>query len=81
MGITTAYFLAKSGRCAHITILEEGDPAGGASGKAAGFLARDWHGPPTSVGVGKGYWGLGDWRLTCYQVEMRRAHSHLSTPQ
>ena len=49
MGITTAYYLAKSGRCSDIVLLEEGEPAGGASGKAAGFLARDWHGAPTAV--------------------------------
>ncbi|UZJ57225.1 hypothetical protein CBS101457_006545 [Exobasidium rhododendri] len=48
MGITTAYYLAMSGRCGAITLLEEGQIAGGASGKAAGFLARDWHSTPTS---------------------------------
>jgi glycine/D-amino acid oxidase-like deaminating enzyme len=51
MGIMTAYYLMKSGRCSHITLLEEGDVAGGASGKAAGFLARDWHGAPTAVSL------------------------------
>lgn len=51
MGITTAYYLMKSGRCGDITLLEEGQVAGGASGKAAGFLARDWHGAPTAVSL------------------------------
>lgn len=49
MGICTAFYLAKSRECQSITIVEEGEPASGASGKAGGFLARDWHGPPTSV--------------------------------
>ena len=56
MGICTAYYLMKSGHCSEIYLLEEGEVAGGASGKAAGFLARDWHGTPTAVGVI--YWGL-----------------------
>lgn len=49
MGLCTAYYLAKSGRCHEIVLIEEGEVAGGASGRAAGFLARDWHGAPTRV--------------------------------
>lgn len=49
MGISIAYYLMRSKRCGEITLIEEGEPAGGASGKAAGFLAKNWHGAPTAV--------------------------------
>lgn len=49
IGISTAYYLMKSERCGGITLIEEGEPAGGASGYAAGFLAKNWHGAPTAV--------------------------------
>lgn len=48
MGIMTAYYLVKSNRCKKVFVIEEGELAGGASGKAAGFLAKRWHGGPTS---------------------------------
>lgn len=52
MGVCTAYFLSHSPEydsgTLSITLVEEGDIAGGASGKAAGFIAKDWHPPSTT---------------------------------
>lgn len=53
MGVSTAFFLTrseefKSGRIS-VTLIEEGEIAGGASGQAAGFLAKDWHPSSTAV--------------------------------
>ncbi|TIA93100.1 hypothetical protein E3P99_00256 [Wallemia hederae] len=47
IGVCTAYYLAKEGGF-HVTIVENGVIAGGASGKAGGFLAEDWHSSATS---------------------------------
>ncbi|KAK4053328.1 hypothetical protein OIO90_003940 [Microbotryomycetes sp. JL221] len=46
-GVCTAYYLAKRG-CTNVTILEGSSVAAGASGKAGGLLALDWHGPTTA---------------------------------
>ncbi|KAM0787239.1 hypothetical protein ACM66B_006476 [Microbotryomycetes sp. NB124-2] len=46
-GVCTAYYLSKRG-CKDVTILEGSSVAAGASGKAGGLLALDWHGPTTS---------------------------------
>ncbi|KAK4048915.1 hypothetical protein OIV83_004471 [Microbotryomycetes sp. JL201] len=46
-GVCTAYYLTKHG-CKDVTILEGSCIAAGASGKAGGLLALDWHGPNTS---------------------------------
>ena len=45
VGCSTAYFLKKRG--AQVAILEACEIAAGASGKAGGLLAEDWHGPAT----------------------------------
>ncbi|SCZ96441.1 BZ3500_MvSof-1268-A1-R1_Chr8-2g10195 [Microbotryum saponariae] len=51
-GVCTAYYLTqlakKHGRSISVTILEGSGIAAGASGKAGGLLALDWHGPSTS---------------------------------
>jgi glycine/D-amino acid oxidase-like deaminating enzyme len=45
VGVSTAYYLAKlKSDDIEITIVEANEIAGSASGKAGGFLARDWHG-------------------------------------
>ncbi|CAO1636759.1 unnamed protein product [Sympodiomycopsis kandeliae] len=47
MGVCTAFFLTRSKEFTagqiNVTLIEEGEIAGGASGQAAGFLAKDWH--------------------------------------
>jgi glycine/D-amino acid oxidase-like deaminating enzyme len=51
MGCATAYYLAESGNTRPDTIhLVEASPElfASASGKAAGFVASDWFGPPTA---------------------------------
>ena len=51
MGLSTAYYLAESGNTKPDTIhLVEASPElfASASGKAAGFVASDWFGPPTA---------------------------------
>lgn len=56
IGVCTAYYLAKAVKgCQYnnnppiaITILEANEIASGASGKAAGLLAKDWHSQSTS---------------------------------
>ncbi|EIN09629.1 FAD dependent oxidoreductase [Punctularia strigosozonata HHB-11173 SS5] len=51
IGVCTAYFIVNDP--AHdptrttVTLIEEHEIAGAASGKAGGFLALDWHGPAT----------------------------------
>lgn len=45
IGSSTAFYLKRRG--AYVTILEASSIAAGASGKAGGFLAEDWHGPAT----------------------------------
>lgn len=40
IGVSTAYFLAKCG--VKVTVIEQESIACAASGKAGGFLARDW---------------------------------------
>ncbi|KAL9934822.1 hypothetical protein V8E36_006597 [Tilletia maclaganii] len=49
-GVCTAYFLCEEGFAAptQITLIETEAIASKASGKAAGFIAKDWHGPPTA---------------------------------
>ncbi|CAO1614148.1 unnamed protein product [Parajaminaea phylloscopi] len=51
MGVCSAFALTRTEEYlqgqVRVTVVEEGDICGGASGKAAGFLARDWHEPPT----------------------------------
>ena len=46
IGVCTAYFLSKEDGV-DVTIIENTDIACGASGKAGGFLAKDWHGSAT----------------------------------
>ena len=48
VGTSTAYFLAKAG-VPRITLIDSSGPAAAASGRAGGFLARDW--------CGEGAWG------------------------
>lgn len=53
VGVTTAYYLTQDAEVREkdlrVTLIEEGEIAGGASGKAAGFLAKDWFGSATEV--------------------------------
>ncbi|KAF8517754.1 FAD dependent oxidoreductase [Hysterangium stoloniferum] len=52
IGVCTAYYLSQDdrfkSRSMSVTIVEANDIASGASGKAAGFLTLDWHGPRTA---------------------------------
>lgn len=53
MGVCTAYYLSRTpefveGKIA-VKLVEEGEIAGGASGQAAGFCAKDWHPAATTV--------------------------------
>lgn len=49
IGCSIAYFLSQRSDCPKVTILESSkDVAPGASGKAGGFLALDWHGTSTA---------------------------------
>ncbi|BFZ63832.1 Processing alpha glucosidase I [Saitoella coloradoensis] len=52
MGVCTAFYLSRHPRfkagMMKVTVIEEGEIAQGASGKAGGFLALDWHGPDTA---------------------------------
>ncbi|CCG81102.1 UPF0673 membrane protein C1F5.03c [Taphrina deformans PYCC 5710] len=52
IGVSTAYFLSQhptfDAKSTTITILDGSEVAAGASGKAGGLLALDWHGPPTA---------------------------------
>ncbi|KIJ52387.1 hypothetical protein M422DRAFT_26007 [Sphaerobolus stellatus SS14] len=52
MGVSTAFYLSKDegvkDGSVTVTILEANAIASGASGKAGGFLALDWHGPGTA---------------------------------
>jgi glycine/D-amino acid oxidase-like deaminating enzyme len=51
IGVCTAYYLSSSAsynRDHAITIIDQSPPASGASGKAAGFLARHWTGSVTA---------------------------------
>jgi len=51
IGVSTAYYLSHSPSRNHdhiITIIDPSPPASGASGKAAGFLARNWTGSATA---------------------------------
>lgn len=56
MGVCSAYFLTQSEEFRsgdlNVVVVEEGEIFGGASGKAAGFLARDWHDAATEVSNG-----------------------------
>lgn len=42
MGCATAYYLTKLGSDVEVTLVERHEVAGQASGKAGGFLAKDW---------------------------------------
>ena len=45
IGVATAYYLLQRGDPdVHVTIIERNAIAGAASGKAGGFLARNWFG-------------------------------------
>ena len=48
IGSSTAYFLSKRA-AATVTLLEGSEIAAGASGKAGGLLALDWHGASLSL--------------------------------
>ena len=49
IGCSIAYFLSQRSDCPKVTVLESSkDVAPGASGKAGGFLALDWHGTSTA---------------------------------
>ena len=52
-GVTLAYFLAEAG--AQPTIIERSGVAAAASGKAGGFLARNWGSGPTTALHEKSY--------------------------
>mmetsp|Transcript_12362 Transcript_12362/g.24028 ORF Transcript_12362/g.24028 Transcript_12362/m.24028 type:complete len:380 (+) Transcript_12362:367-1506(+) len=45
IGVSTAYFLAKNGLADGVVLVERARIAAAASGKAGGFLARDWGQP------------------------------------
>lgn len=46
VGVCTAYYLSKEDNV-DVTIVENAEIAGAASGKAGGFLAKDWHASAT----------------------------------
>lgn len=46
IGVCTAYYLSKEDGV-NVTIVENAEIAGSASGKAGGFLAKDWHASAT----------------------------------
>lgn len=49
IGSSIAYFLSRAKNCPAVTLLESSKAvAPGASGKAGGFLALDWHGTSTA---------------------------------
>lgn len=52
IGVSTAYYLSHHPNYdrtkTKITLIEGSEVAAGASGKAGGLLALDWHGPPTA---------------------------------
>ena len=49
IGSSIAYFLSRAKNCPKVTLLEASKQvAPGASGKAGGFLALDWHGTSTA---------------------------------
>ena len=49
IGSSIAYFLSRAKNCPAVTLLESSkNVAPGASGKAGGFLALDWHGTSTA---------------------------------
>ena len=49
IGSSIAYFLSRQATCPKVTLLESSKAvAPGASGKAGGFLALDWHGTSTA---------------------------------
>lgn len=55
MGVCTAYYLTRQPEFEHgkvtVHLIEENEEiASGASGMAAGFLAKDWHSRATEVG-------------------------------
>ena len=49
IGASIAYFMSRRSDCPKVTLLESSKTlAPGASGKAGGFLALDWHGTSTA---------------------------------
>ncbi len=48
VGCSTAYYLSSSPNAPRITLVERCEIAAGASGKAGGLLALDWHGSATA---------------------------------
>jgi glycine/D-amino acid oxidase-like deaminating enzyme len=48
IGCSTAYFLSLKSSC-QVTLVEQCEVAAAASGKAGGFLARDWCSGPLDV--------------------------------